>query len=124
LLKLYQLDIQIIEEQEATLLTTVNKECYKGTEAELVLLENIQAEDIGLIDRILQANHTSNTLADLQIKAGESEDWKIENRLLQYRGRLVVPEEDILYTDLIKEVYTQLSTVYPGRNKTCWIIVS
>jgi hypothetical protein len=84
LLKPYQLDIRIIEEQEATLLTAVNKDCYKGTEAELVLLEDIQAEDIGLIDRILQANCTSNTLADLQIKAGKSEDWKIENRLLQY----------------------------------------
>jgi hypothetical protein len=124
LLKPYQLDTRIIEEQEATLLTAVNKDCYKGTEAELVLLEDIQAEDIGLIDRILQANRTSNTLADLRIKAGESEDWKIENRLLQYRGRLVIPEEDTLYTDLIKEVYTQLSTVHPGRNKTCRIIVS
>jgi hypothetical protein len=68
------------------LLTAVNKDCYKdyykSTEAELVPLEDIQAEDIGLIDRILQANCTSNTLADFQTKAGRSEDWKIENRLL------------------------------------------
>jgi hypothetical protein len=84
LIKLYQLDIQIIAKQEATLFTAVNKDCYKGTEAELVPLEDIQAEDIGLIDRILQANCTSNTLADLWIKAGKSENWKIENRLLQY----------------------------------------
>jgi hypothetical protein len=82
LLKLYQLDIQIIEEQEATLLTAANKDCYKDTKAELVLLEDVQAGDISLIDQILQANCTSNTLADLRIKAGESEDWKIENRLL------------------------------------------
>jgi hypothetical protein len=82
LLKLYQLDIRIIEEQEATLLTAVNKDCYKGTEAELVPLEDVQAEDIGLIDQILQANCTSNTLADLRTKAGKSEDWKIENGLL------------------------------------------
>jgi hypothetical protein len=64
------------------LLTAVNKDCYKGTEAELVPLEDIQAEDISLIDWILQANCTSNTLADLRIKAGKLEDWKIENRLL------------------------------------------
>jgi hypothetical protein len=50
---LYQLDIQIIAEQETTLLTAVNKDCYKGTEAELAPLEDIQAEDIGLIDQIL-----------------------------------------------------------------------
>jgi hypothetical protein len=90
---------------------------------ELAPLEDVQAEDIDLIDRILQANCTSNTLADLRTKAGESEDWKIENRLLQYRGRLVVPEEDTLYTDLIRKAYTQLSTVHPGQNKTCQIIV-
>jgi hypothetical protein len=92
------------------LLTAVNKDCYKdyykSTKVELAPLEDIQVEDISLIDRILQANCTSNTLTDLRIKAGESEDWKIENRLLQYRGQLVVPEEDTLYTDLIKEVYT------------------
>jgi hypothetical protein len=74
LLKLYQLDIQIIEKQEATLLTIVNKNCYKSTEAELVPLEDIQAEDISLIDRILQTNCTSNILADLWIKTRKSED--------------------------------------------------
>ena len=82
LLKLYQLGIQILAEQEATKLTAVNKDCYKDTETELAPLEDIQAEDIGLIDRILQANRTSNTLTDLRTKAGELEDWKIENRLL------------------------------------------
>jgi hypothetical protein len=110
------------------LLTAVNKDCYKdyykSTEAELVPLEDIQVEDISLIDQILQANRTSNTLADLWIKAGELEDWKIENRLLQYQGQQVVPEENTLYIDFIKKVYTQLSTVYPGQNKTCQIIVS
>jgi hypothetical protein len=108
--------------------TAVNKDCYKdyykNTEAELAPLEDIQAEDIGLIDRILQANRTSNTLTDLRVKAGESEDWKIENGLLQYQRRLVIPEENTLYTDLIKEVHAQLSTVHPGQNKTHWIIVS
>ena len=86
LLKLYQLDTRILAEQEATLLTAVNKDCCKdynkNTEIELAPLEDIQAEDIGLIDRILQANRTSNTLTDLRTKAGELEDWKIENRLL------------------------------------------
>jgi hypothetical protein len=103
------------------LLTAVNKDCYKdyykNTETELAPLEESQAQDTKLIDQILQANRTSNTLVDLWEKAGKSgqEDWRLENRLLQYQGRLVVPEEGTLCTDLIREAHTQLSTAVIAR---------
>ena len=46
----------------------------------------------------------------------------LKNRLLKYQERLVVVEEQDLRTWLIAEVYTQVSTAYPRKNKTRKII--
>ena len=46
----------------------------------------------------------------------------LENRLLKHQERLVVVEEQDLRTQLIAEVYTQVSTAYPRKNKTRKII--
>ena len=124
ILKPHQLDTQILAEQEETKSTTINLDKLDNIEAELAPLEEGQSQETDLIEQILQANCTSPTLVDLKTKAEESEDWKIEDRLLQYKGRLVVPEKGILCTKLIKEVHAQLSTVHPGQNKTYRLIAS
>ena len=46
----------------------------------------------------------------------------LKNRLLKYQERLVVLEKQDLWTRLIAEVYTQVSTAYPKKNKTRKII--
>src|ERR1700678_2690416 len=42
----------------------------------------------------------------------------MEDSLLLYTGRLVVPWVNNLPIDLIKEAYNQVSTAHPGRDKT------
>src|ERR1700738_378118 len=74
---------------------------------------------LDLIDDLLQANRTSETLQDLRQKAQDSTDsWDIDNGLLKHHGRLVVADEQELRTRLIAEAYGQMSTAHPGRNKT------
>ena len=81
---------------------------------------------LGLIDRVLQANRTNDTIADLRRKAKDpkQEDWQLQDGLLQYQGRLVVPEVDNLRTHLIQEAHNQISTAHPGRNKTRRVMAS
>jgi hypothetical protein len=148
MLKPYQLDSRILEEQKATILTEVNLVCSKKhstdiqtkQERALITAVNIASKkealvavfereldnSIGLIDQILQANRTSTTLADLCQKAGQPEykDWELKEGLLQYKSRLVVPDDCTIQVELIKEAYNQVSTVHPGRNKTRKILVS
>ena len=63
----------------------------------------------------MQANCTSETLAEYREKASEDrENWRLRDGLVLYRNRLVVPEDDNLRTDLIKEVHQQLLMVHPG----------
>ena len=42
----------------------------------------------------------------------------LEDGLLLYNERLVIPETDHLRTDLIKEAHEQVSTAHPGQDKT------
>ena len=42
--------------------------------------------------------------------------------MLKHQEQLVVAEEQDLQTRLIAKVYTQVSTAYPGKNKTRKII--
>jgi hypothetical protein len=76
-------------------------------------------ESIGLIDRITTANRTVKSLEALraQARVGDT-DLKLEDGLLLYRDRLIVPDVDNLRTNLIQEVHEQVSTAHPGRNKT------
>jgi hypothetical protein len=75
LLKQNQLDPQIITKLD---LASDNCSCQVAS------IESTQAEDLSLIDQILQANCTSNTLADLWGKAEdpEQEDWQLQDGLL------------------------------------------
>jgi transposase InsO family protein len=108
------------ESRTQTLLKSENLEPRIIRELQLAPIEE---ESIDLIDRILRANRTSETLAEYREKASEDgENWRLRDGLVLYRNRLVVPEDDNLRTDLIKEVHQQLSMAHPGRNKTYKLI--
>jgi hypothetical protein len=78
------------------------------------------------IDELLQANRTALTLQEYQekalITAVNKNPWILENRLLKHQERLVVAEENNLRTRLIKEAHAQVSTVHPGKTKTCKLV--
>jgi len=108
------------ESRTQTLLKSENLEPRIIRELQLAPIEE---ESIDLIDRILRANRTSGTLAEYRKKASEDrENWQLRDGLVLYRNRLVVPEDDNLRTDLIKEVHQQISMAHPGRNKTYKLI--
>ena len=117
LLKQNQLDPQIIAELDLA---------PDNCSYQIAPIEGPQVDDISLIDQILQANQTSETLADLWEKARDpgQKDWQLQDRLLQYWGRLVVPEVENLCTHLIKEAHAQISTAHLGQSKTYWLIAS
>jgi hypothetical protein len=73
-----------------------------------------------LTDRILKANREVDSLEALRTQAQEpdEEDYVLEDGLLLYQGRLVVPGDELLQTALIKEAHDQISSAHPGRNKT------
>ena len=74
---------------------------------------------LGLINKILQANRTAESLQALWAQAEEGDpELTLEDGLLLYNERLVVPETDHLCTDLIKEAHEQVSTAHPGWDKT------
>jgi hypothetical protein len=86
-------------------------------------LTPIENESLDLIDRILTANRTSESLAEFREKAAEEQtDWQLRDGLILHKNRLVVPEDGHLRTELIREAHEQLSTAHPGRNKTCQLI--
>jgi hypothetical protein len=79
----------------------------------LVLIQ----EHIDLINEILQTNRTATDLARAR-KLGQNSkgSYTLDNRLLKYQKRLVVPES--VYTDLITASYCSLATAYPSKSKT------
>jgi hypothetical protein len=82
-------------------------------------------EPTGLIDRIITANRTMDSLNALrtQAQAGDA-TLTLKDRLLLYKNRLIVPDIDNLRTDLIREAYNQVSTAHLGRNKTIRLLAS
>jgi transposase InsO family protein len=83
-------------------------------------------ESLGLIDRLLTANRTAKSLEALRTtaRAGNREGLVLEDGLLLYQDRLVVPDVDNIRTDLIREAHEQLSTSHPGQQKTTKLIAS
>lgn len=77
-------------------------------------------ESVVLTDRLLKANREAPSLNALRAQAKNSEgDFTLEEGLLLYNDRLVVPlGDENLATELIKEAHTQVSTAHPGRDKT------
>lgn len=77
------------------------------------------SDTTAIIDRLLQANRTTPSLEALRTQARDRpEKFTLENGLLLYQGRLVVPDTGPLRAHLIREVHDQPSTAHPGRDKT------
>lgn len=123
-LKQEWLDPQIVKElkQNARKVTTVNSPSSKTV---IAVTEEAQAESLDLIDKLLQANRANEDLADDREEAANgSENWILEQGLLKYKGRLVVPDQDNLRTELLSEIHRQKSMAHPGRNKTRTLVTS
>ena len=74
---------------------------------------------LGLINRILQANRTAESLQALWAQAEERDpELMLKDGLFLYNKRLVIPETDHLCTDLIKKAHEQVFTAHPGQDKT------
>jgi hypothetical protein len=63
-------------------------------------------EALTIVDRVLQANKEDPSLDKYRERAdGEDKDWMLEKRRLLFQGRLVVPDQDDLYTKLLDEIH-------------------
>jgi hypothetical protein len=94
------------------------------SDAEVFAIEELD-KSIGLIDQIITANYTVESLEALwvQVCTGNT-DLKLEDRLLLYQDRLIVSDTNNLYIHFIKEAYKQLSTAYPSQNKTIQLLAN
>ena len=82
-------------------------------------------ESLGVIDRILHANRTADSLTNLRRDAEKGlRKLSLQDGLLLVKGKLIVPDVDTLRTDLIREAHGQVSTAHPGRNKTVLLLRS
>jgi hypothetical protein len=106
-----QLDPAILEELHNTEVSAIEAEELK--------------ESISLIDRIITANRTVESLGALrtQARVGDTK-LKLEDGLLLYQDRLIVPDTNNLQIDLIREAHEQVSTAHPGRNKTIRLLAN
>jgi len=88
---------------------------------QLTLIEN---KSLDLINWILQANQTSETLTEYREKASKErkKNWQLQDGLILYKNWLVIPEDNHLWTELIQETHEQLSMVHLRQNKTCRLI--
>ena len=78
---------------------------------------------LNFINKLLQINYTAPSLQEYRKKAKNITSLQsLKNGLLKHYKRLVVAEEQDLRTRLIAEVYTQVSTAHPRKNKTRKII--
>ena len=77
-----------------------------------------------LLDQVLYTNKEAPSLSSLYAQAYRAAlgNFWVTDRLLFYSGRLVLPIEDLVITRVIAEAYTQVSTAYPGRDKTYYLL--
>ena len=79
---------------------------------------NHQQAPYELVNSVLQANQTSETLTPFQEKAAKDESgFKIVNNVLTCYGKLVVPEVGTLHTKLVNKIYSYLILAYLGKRK-------
>ena len=88
------------------------------------LNEAEQAENpYQLVDRILQANRSHESLDQYrQMARKEEQGWKLQDSLLTQFGKLMVPDMDALQTHLINEAHSTPVTVHPGKTKTAKLL--
>ena len=79
--------------------------------------------ELNLINKLLQANCTAPFLQEYRKKIKDAiSPQSLKNGLLKYRERLAVVKEYNLQSWIIAKAYTQVSTVYPRKNKIYKII--
>ena len=90
------------------------------SEIDLAPIDEPQLElPTSIVDQLIQANREAGSLQALREQARQgSSELSLEDDLLLYAGRLVVPANSTLRTKLIQEVHNQVSTAHPGRDKT------
>jgi hypothetical protein len=83
------------------------------------------ASDIDLVAHVLQANYDSKSLQPLRHRASSDQaEFSIQNGLLLYKDRLIVPDTANLHTLLIREVYNSVTTAHPGIRKTTLLLTA
>ena len=83
-------------------------------------LEIAFLESVTLIDDILRHNREHSSLDTLrrQAQSKAPKKYTLEDGLLLYQGRVVVPDIDHERTKLIQEAHGQISSAHPGEQKT------
>jgi transposase InsO family protein len=78
------------------------------------------AHAIDIVPRLILANQQHDSIEEYRELARKdgAGHWTIENGLLQYDGRLVVPDDGDLRARLLDEIHRQPSTAHPGQEKT------
>jgi transposase InsO family protein len=93
---------------------------------EIHALDELIHEPALLVNRLLTANRTTDSLQALRVQAERGEGgFALTDGLLLYNGRLVVPTDctdETLITDLIREAHDQISLAYPRQAKTARIL--
>jgi transposase InsO family protein len=93
---------------------------------EIHALDELIHEPALLVNRLLTANRTTDSLQALRVQAERGEEgFALTDGLLLYNGRLVVPTDctdETLITDLIREAHDQISSAHPGQAKTARIL--
>jgi len=82
---------------------------------------------ISILDEVTNLNRTAASLESLRADANkEDSPYTVENGLLLYDGRLVVPieEDDTLRARLLKEIHDQPSMAHPGQRKLLHLVRS
>ena len=73
-------------------------------------------ESSDLANELQRANQESLSLQDIRDKAKQGvKGYRLEEGLLLYQERLVVPDENYLRTKLIREAHDQVSSAHPGN---------
>lgn len=81
-------------------------------------------ESFKVIDAVLAANKSHESLQDLRQKVDTNEHLSMDDGILFFKDRLVVPMVDNVRTELIRQVHDQLSNAHAGRNKTYQELIS
>ncbi|KAL3708702.1 hypothetical protein TMatcc_006686 [Talaromyces marneffei ATCC 18224] len=71
-----------------------------------------------ILTRVISANMTSSQCEEYrELAQNGNENWSMEGTLLQFKGRIYVPDEGDLRARLLDEIHRQPSTAHPGKNK-------
>jgi hypothetical protein len=109
---------------DQVLLPPENLDCRIIEELEIYQVDfsiSLIEEQLDLIDCLLQENHTAKDLDKAQkLEQDHKNRYSIENRLLKRHSKLIVAEP--VYIALIVTVYYSITTAYPSKSKTKWLI--